>query len=73
MSDLALAHETAIRLPELLLMRVDKMTMAASVEGRAPYLDHDLAEYAARLRLSVRYRADVTKAPLKAAMRVSTR
>jgi asparagine synthase (glutamine-hydrolysing) len=69
LSDLALAHETAIRLPELLLMRVDKMTMAASVEGRAPYLDRDLAEYAARLRLSVRYRADVTKAPLKAAMR----
>ena len=69
LSDIALAHETSIRLPELLLMRVDKMTMAASVEGRAPYLDRDLAEYVARLRLSVRYRDDVTKAPLKAAMR----
>ena len=67
--DVALAHETLIRLPELLLMRVDKMTMAASVEGRAPFLDRDLVEYVARLPLSVRYAAGVTKAPLKAAMR----
>lgn len=34
------------RLPELLLMRVDKMTMSTSVEGRAPYLDHKLVEFA---------------------------
>ena len=30
-----------LRLPELLLMRVDKMTMATSVEAREPYLDHE--------------------------------
>ncbi len=30
-----------LRLPELLLMRVDKMTMAASIEARVPYLDHE--------------------------------
>jgi asparagine synthase (glutamine-hydrolysing) len=29
------------RLPELLLMRVDKMTMATSVEARVPFLDHE--------------------------------
>lgn len=69
LSDIALAHETLLRLPELLLMRVDKMTMAASVEGRAPFLDKDLVEYVVRLPLSVRYAADITKAPLKAAMR----
>jgi asparagine synthase (glutamine-hydrolysing) len=34
------------RLPELLLMRVDKVTMSVSVEGRAPYLDHKLVEFA---------------------------
>ncbi|HEY6951273.1 MAG TPA: asparagine synthase (glutamine-hydrolyzing), partial [Bacteroidota bacterium] len=28
------------RLPELLLMRVDKMSMATSVEARVPFLDH---------------------------------
>jgi len=33
------------RLPELLLMRVDKITMSTSVEGRAPYLDHKLVEF----------------------------
>ena len=32
-----------LRLPELLLMRVDKMSMA-SVESRVPYLDHNLVE-----------------------------
>jgi asparagine synthase (glutamine-hydrolysing) len=68
-ADVALAHEALLRLPELLLMRVDKMTMAASVEGRAPFLDRDLVDYVARLPLSVRYAADTTKAPLKAAMR----
>ena len=34
-----------LRLPELLLMRVDKMTMAASVEARVPFLDHKLVEF----------------------------
>ncbi len=34
------------RLPELLLMRVDKFSMAHSLEARAPFLDHELASYA---------------------------
>jgi asparagine synthase (glutamine-hydrolysing) len=34
-----------LRLPELLLMRVDKMTMATAVESRVPFLDHNLVEY----------------------------
>ncbi len=35
-----------IRLPELLLMRVDKMSMATSIEARVPFLDHKFVEYA---------------------------
>ncbi len=37
------------RLAELLLMRVDKMAMAVSVEARVPYLDRELVEFAMRL------------------------
>ena len=32
------------RLPELLLMRVDKMTMACGIEARVPFLDHKFVE-----------------------------
>lgn len=41
--------ELANRLPELLLMRVDKMTMANSVEARVPYLDEDVVKFALSL------------------------
>ncbi|MGY4329378.1 asparagine synthetase B (glutamine-hydrolyzing) [Bradyrhizobium sp. LB7.2] len=34
------------RLPELLLMRVDKMTMAYGIEARVPFLDRRLIEFA---------------------------
>jgi asparagine synthase (glutamine-hydrolysing) len=35
-----------IRLPELLLMRVDKMTMSSGIEARVPFLDHKVVEFA---------------------------
>lgn len=37
--------ELSNRLPELLLMRVDKFSMAHSLEARAPFLDHELVSY----------------------------
>src|SRR5712691_9674428 len=41
--------EMQLRLPEHLLMRVDKLTMAHSIEARVPFLDHDVVEFAMKL------------------------
>ncbi len=53
------------RLPELLLMRVDKMTMATGVEGRVPFLDHIFVEYALNIPTSLKYKNGQTKYILK--------
>lgn len=55
------------RLPELLLMRVDKMAMATSVEGRVPFLDHTLVEFALQIPTQLKYNGGVTKYILKKA------
>jgi asparagine synthase (glutamine-hydrolysing) len=47
--DRMLALDVESYLVDNLLVRADKMTMAASLEGRMPLLDHDLAEYVALL------------------------
>jgi asparagine synthase (glutamine-hydrolysing) len=44
-----LALDTALWLPDDLLARGDKTSMAASIEARVPLLDHRLAEFAAAL------------------------
>ena len=53
------------RLPELLLMRVDKYSMAHSLEARAPFLDHALATYALSLPAGMKMDGTRTKAVLK--------
>lgn len=57
--------ELGLRLPEHLLMRVDKMTMAHSVEARVPFLDHDVVEFASRLPLNYKLHDGVGKRILK--------
>ncbi len=55
------------RLPELLLMRADKMAMATSVEGRVPFLDHHLVEFAFQIPAYFKYKNGETKYILKKA------
>ncbi|MCL4361606.1 asparagine synthase (glutamine-hydrolyzing) [Candidatus Dependentiae bacterium] len=55
------------RLPELLLMRADKMTMATGVEGREPFLDTKLIELAINIPQNIKYKNGVTKNILKKA------
>ena len=60
--------ELKLRLPELLLMRVDKITMATSVEARVPFLDHHLVEYALGLPRSLKVQGVTGKHILKRAL-----
>jgi asparagine synthase (glutamine-hydrolysing) len=59
--------EMKLRLPEHLLMRVDKLTMAHSVEARVPFLDHDVVDFATRVPSSYKLRDGVGKLVLKKA------
>ena len=59
--------EHCVRLPEHLLMRVDKMTMAHSIEARVPFLDHDVVHFARRLPSAYKLADGVGKKILKKA------
>jgi asparagine synthase (glutamine-hydrolysing) len=58
-----------LRLPELLLMRVDKMGMGWSVEGRVPFLDHKFVELAMSIPTAMKTRNRELKYILKKAVR----
>ena len=60
--------DTKTWLPDDLLVKADKMTMAASVELRVPFLDHRMVEFAARLPVSLKLRGGQTKYLLKTLM-----
>lgn len=47
--DRTLSTDVHTYLPGDLLVKADRMTMANSLEGRSPFLDHYVAEWAARL------------------------
>ncbi len=56
------------RLPELLLMRVDKVSMATSVEARVPFLDHRLVEYSMTIPKKFKVKGGEPKYILKKAV-----
>ncbi len=54
-----------IRLPELILMRIDKMTMANSLEARVPFLDHNLVQKTIDLPKRIKIKKNKLKVLLK--------
>jgi len=66
--DQLLAADMKTYLHEL-LMKQDQMSMAASIESRVPFLDHELVEFAARLPVKMKLRGLTTKHILRQAMR----
>lgn len=64
-----LHFDQASWLPDNLLERGDSMTMAASLEGRMPFMDHELAEFVSSLDDHWRVRRHQTKFILREAMK----
>ena len=60
-----LAADVQSYLPEDLLVKMDRATMAHSLEARAPLLDHRLAEYVARLPVDAKSTGGTTKVLLR--------
>lgn len=58
-----------LRLPELLLMRVDKMSMGVSLECRVPFLDHKFVELALSIPTAMKIKNHNPKHMLKKAVR----
>lgn len=56
-------------LPDNLLERGDRMTMAASIEARMPFMDHELAAFIATLPDACRVRGRTTKWLLREGMK----
>lgn len=61
--------DTKTSLPDDLLLKADKMTMANSLELRVPFLDHKLLEFAASLPANYKVRGFTTKYLAKRALR----
>lgn len=61
-------NEFQLRLPELLLMRVDKIGMSVSLEARVPFLDHHLVEYTMDIPMEQKIKGRTAKYLLKKAV-----
>lgn len=66
--DALLYIDSKTYLPGDILTKVDRMTMAASLEARAPLLDHKLIEFVTRIPARLKMRGAETKRVLKRAV-----
>ena len=67
--DQMLYVDAKVWLPDDLLVKADKMTMANGIELRVPFLDHKLVEFAATLPYASKVQGKGGKTLLRAAMR----
>jgi asparagine synthase (glutamine-hydrolysing) len=63
-ADLMLA-DTLTWLPDDALVKADRVTMAASIEARCPYVDHRIVELAYRLPMRLKVRPNADKIALR--------
>lgn len=57
----ALISDLTNSLPEELLAKLDRTTLANSVEGRVPFLDHELVEFLSALPYSFKHKKKILK------------
>ena len=63
-----LYQDTVMYLPDDILTKVDRMSMANSLEARVPLLDHRMVEFAATVPFELKYAQGVSKRLVKHAM-----
>lgn len=68
-TDWALEADLTLYLADDLLVKMDRATMAHSLEARSPFLDHHLMEFAASLPVSFKLSGRDTKVVLKRTLR----
>jgi len=67
--DWMLHQDTAFYLPDDILTKVDRMSMAAGLEARVPILDHRIVEFAATLPFRLKQRGRRSKLVVKDALK----
>jgi len=60
--------DLTVYLPDALLMKVDRMSMACSLEVRVPFLDHTLVEFALSMPMDLKIKGLRTKSVLRQAV-----
>jgi asparagine synthase (glutamine-hydrolysing) len=67
--DWMLYQDTAMYLPDDILTKVDRMSMAHGLEARVPLLDHRIVEFAATVPFHLKLRGNTSKRVMKHAVR----